>query len=165
MWTANGHLQWRHDKHDGVPNHQPHDCLLNHLFGHRWKKTSKLRVTGLCEGNSPVTGEFPTQRASYAENVSIWWRHHGEPVHNASWSLRSWTQKSMKHMLYQLQVIFLLCVLDKWGIYIVFLQLVQSIAIYFSIKGGITSDQTFCHVDRDHVDEVCIVVYHVSIYA
>ena len=22
------------------------------------KKTSKLRVTGLCEGNSPVTGEF-----------------------------------------------------------------------------------------------------------
>ena len=28
----------------------------------RWKKTSKLRVTGLCEGNSPVTGEFPAQR-------------------------------------------------------------------------------------------------------
>ena len=25
---------------------------------HRWKKTSKLRVTGLCDGNSPVTGEF-----------------------------------------------------------------------------------------------------------
>ena len=33
-------------------------------------------VTGLCEGNSPVTGEFPVQRASNAENVSIWWRHH-----------------------------------------------------------------------------------------
>ena len=28
------------------------------------KKTSKLRVTSLCEGNSPVTGEFPAQRAS-----------------------------------------------------------------------------------------------------
>ena len=40
------------------------------------KKTSKLRVTGLCEGNSPGTGEFPAQMASYAENVSIWWRHH-----------------------------------------------------------------------------------------
>ena len=26
--------------------------------------------------NSPVTGEFPTQRASNAENISIWWRHH-----------------------------------------------------------------------------------------
>ena len=40
------------------------------------KKTSKLHVTGLCEGNSPVTGEFPTQRASNAENASIWWHHH-----------------------------------------------------------------------------------------
>ena len=40
------------------------------------KKTSKLRVTGLCEGNSPVTGEFPVQRASNTENVSTWWRHH-----------------------------------------------------------------------------------------
>ena len=43
---------------------------------HRSKQTSKLRVTGLCMGNSPVTGEFPAQMASNAENVSIWWRHH-----------------------------------------------------------------------------------------
>ena len=42
----------------------------------RSKKTSKHRVTGLCAGNSPVTGEFPGQKASNAENVSIWWRHH-----------------------------------------------------------------------------------------
>ena len=40
------------------------------------KKTSKLRVTGLCEGKPPVTGGFPSQRARNAENVSIWWRHH-----------------------------------------------------------------------------------------
>ena len=40
------------------------------------RKTSKLRVTGLCEGNSPVTGEFPAQKASNAQNDSIWWRHH-----------------------------------------------------------------------------------------
>ena len=40
------------------------------------KKTSKLRVTGLCAGNSPETGEFPAQMASNAENVSIWWRRH-----------------------------------------------------------------------------------------
>ena len=39
------------------------------------KKTLKLRVTGLCAGNSPVTGEFTAQRASDAENVSISWRH------------------------------------------------------------------------------------------
>ena len=42
----------------------------------RSKKTSKSRVTGLCAGNSPGTGEFPAQMASNAENVSIWWRHH-----------------------------------------------------------------------------------------
>ena len=40
-------------------------------------KTSKFRVTGLCAGNSPVPSEFPAQMTSYAENVSIWWRHHG----------------------------------------------------------------------------------------
>ena len=69
-------LHWRHNEHDGVLNNQPHDCFLNRLFRHRSKKTSNLRVTGLCEGNSPVTGELPAQRASNAENVSIWWRHY-----------------------------------------------------------------------------------------
>ena len=60
-----------------VSNHQPHDWLLNRLFRRRSKKTSKLRVTGLCVGNSPGTGEFAAQMASYAEIFSIWWRHHG----------------------------------------------------------------------------------------
>ena len=45
--------RWRHDGRDSVSNHQPHDCLLNRLFRRRSKKTSKLRVTGLCAGNSP----------------------------------------------------------------------------------------------------------------
>ena len=69
-------LHWRHIERDGVSNEQPHDRLFNRLLGHKSKKTSKLSVTGLCEGNSPVTREFPAQRASYSENVSIWWRHH-----------------------------------------------------------------------------------------
>ena len=51
-------LQWRHNERDGVSNHQPRDCLLNRLFRRRSKLTSKLRVNGLCAGNSPVTGEF-----------------------------------------------------------------------------------------------------------
>ena len=70
-------LRWRQNGRDSVSNHQPHDCLLNRLFRRRSKKTSKLLVTGLCARNSPGTGEFPAQMASYAENVSIWWRHHG----------------------------------------------------------------------------------------
>ena len=40
------------------------------------QRTSKLRVTGLCDEKPPVTGGFPSQRASNAENVSIWWRLH-----------------------------------------------------------------------------------------
>ena len=75
-------LQWRHNGRNGPSNHQPHHCLLNRLFGQRSKKTSKLRVTGLCEGNSPVTGAFLSQGASNAVNVSIWCRHH-------VWSLKS----------------------------------------------------------------------------
>ena len=69
-------LQWRHNGRDGVSNHQPQHCLLNCLFRRKSKATSKLRVTGLCARNSPLTGEFPAQMASNAENVSIWWRHH-----------------------------------------------------------------------------------------
>ena len=69
-------LRWRYNERGSVSNHQPHDCLLNGLFGRRSKKAWKLRVTGLCAGNSPGTGVFPAQMASNAENVSIRWRHH-----------------------------------------------------------------------------------------
>ena len=77
-------LQWHHNERDGASNHQTRDYLLNRLCRRSSKKTSKLRVTGLCEGNSPVTGEFPAQTASNAENVSIWWRHHDtwDVMHN-----------------------------------------------------------------------------------
>ena len=75
-WAFAWSLQWRHNGRDNVSNYQPHDCLFNRLFKRKSKKTLKLRVTGLCAGNSPVTGEFPAQMASNAENVSIWWRHH-----------------------------------------------------------------------------------------
>ena len=74
-------LQWRQNGGNGVSNHQLHHCLLNRLFRRRSKQASKLRVTGLCTGNSPVTGEFPAQMASNVENVSIW-RHHAHSLKN-----------------------------------------------------------------------------------
>ena len=52
-------LHRRQNDHDGISNHQPHGCLLNRLFRRRSKKTSKLRVTGLCVGNSPGPGISP----------------------------------------------------------------------------------------------------------
>ena len=69
-------LQWRHNECDGVSNHRRLDCLLNRLFRRKSKKTSKLHKTGLCTGNSPMTGEFPAQTASNAKNASIWWLYY-----------------------------------------------------------------------------------------
>ena len=42
---------------------------------------------------APVIGEFPAQRASYAENVSIWWRHHAK-------CLQPWTIQSPNSKLH-----------------------------------------------------------------
>ena len=56
MWYC---THYSHNEHDGISNHQPHDCLLNRLFRRKSKKTSKLCVITLCAENSLVTGEFP----------------------------------------------------------------------------------------------------------
>ena len=75
-WQCLNTLQWRHNERES----QITSLTIVYstvLFSRHWsKKTSKLRVTGLCAENSPVTGEFPEQMASNAENVSIRWRHH-----------------------------------------------------------------------------------------
>ena len=62
-------LHWHHNERDGISNYRRLDCLLNRLFGRRSKKTPKLRVTPLCEGNSPVIGEFTAQRVHNADDV------------------------------------------------------------------------------------------------
>ena len=68
-------LRWRHDGHDGVSNHQPHHCLLNRLFECTSKKTSKLRVTGLCAGNSPH--KWPVTRKMFPfDDVITHWHSH-----------------------------------------------------------------------------------------
>ena len=70
-------LRWRHNHHPAVSNHQPHGCLLNRLFRRRWKKTSKLRVTGLCAGNSPGPVNSPhkgpvTRKMFPFDDVIMW---------------------------------------------------------------------------------------------
>ena len=51
-------LRWSHNGRDSVSNH----CLLHRLFRRRSKKTSKLRVTGLCVGNSSGPVNSPHKR-------------------------------------------------------------------------------------------------------
>ena len=88
-------LQWYHNECNGVSNHWRLNGLLNRLFRCWSKKTSKFCITGLCEGNSPVTSEFPSQRASNTENVSIRWHHHSTMMqHQMLWCHRI---KSLSH--------------------------------------------------------------------
>ena len=47
-------LQCRHNEHHWFSTHRRLYSLPNNLFRRISKKTSRLRVTGLCEGNSPV---------------------------------------------------------------------------------------------------------------
>ena len=56
--------------------------LFNRLFRRRSKKTSKLRVTGLCAGNSPVTAQGPVTRKVFPfDDVIMWW-HWRKPLAN-----------------------------------------------------------------------------------
>ena len=65
--NSNMSLEWLHNGRDDVTDLQPNHCLLNRLFRRRSTKSSKLRITGLCVGNLPVTGEFPAQLTSNAK--------------------------------------------------------------------------------------------------
>ena len=60
-------LHWRHNGLDSVSNNQPHHCFLSRLFGRRPKETSKLSVTALCVGNSPVNSphKWPVTRKMF----------------------------------------------------------------------------------------------------
>ena len=71
-WT----LQWRHNGRDGVSNHQPRFGYSTFIQAQIKENIKAPCHWSLC-GNSPVTGEFPTQKVSNAEYASIWWRHHG----------------------------------------------------------------------------------------
>ena len=70
-YHAANHNNDNYNEHDGLSNHQTHVCLRNRLFRRRWNEISKHRLTCFCEGNSPVTDEFPAQRASNAEMLSF----------------------------------------------------------------------------------------------
>ena len=146
-------LQWRHNGYDSVWNHQPHDCLLNHLFRRRSKKISKLRVTGLCAKNSPKTGEFPAQMASNAENVSIWWRHHANSRTN---KLRVWglEQKSPKADTFC--VIYLSVELFKY--FFLFLWFLKNLHVMWLMDSFSMKFSSFHNRNSDYV-------YHITIFS
>ena len=65
-----------HESHV-VTSHRSWDGFFNSLCGPTSTNyQSQSASLALCEGNSSVTGELPTQGASNAENASIWCRYH-----------------------------------------------------------------------------------------
>ena len=67
-------LQWRHNDHGGSPASR---LFTKSFIQAKIKEHIKAPLHWPLCGEFTGTGEFPAQRASYAENVSIWWRHHG----------------------------------------------------------------------------------------
>ena len=68
-------LQWCHNDHHGVSNHLHSTVCLNVYLNYHQRQTKPV-LLALCEWNPPVTGGFPSQMASNAENVPMEWRHH-----------------------------------------------------------------------------------------
>ena len=69
-------LQWRHNGHDGVSNHQPHHCLLNRLFGRRSKKKAKLHVRGIHRGPVNSPHKWSVTRKMFPFDDVIMWNIH-----------------------------------------------------------------------------------------
>ena len=118
-------LEWCHNERNVVSNRQPHDCLLYIKAPRHW----------FCEGNSPVTCEFTAERASNAENVSIWWRHHVfQPICIVDENLT--TVNWIEYDIFVLNIIFVTQML-KWILptcdEISFFCLLASITYYFKI--------------------------------
>ena len=95
--SSHSSLRWRHNDHDGVSNHQPHGCLLNRLFRRRSKKTSKLRVTGLCVGTSPgpvnSPHKWPVTRKMFPFDDVIMYK-----ISSSQFSLTQWYRASYKYV-------------------------------------------------------------------
>ena len=66
---------WRHNERDGVSKHRRHAWLFNRFLRRRSKKTSKLRVTGLCRGihqwsvDSPHKGPVTRKMFSFDDVI------------------------------------------------------------------------------------------------
>ena len=83
-----------HERH-GVPDHWSFECLLNNSFG-LTSENNQLTLLTLCWRKPPVTGGFPSQRASDVEKVSIWWSLHALFIFVSKWFCKELILKSMK---------------------------------------------------------------------
>ena len=69
-------LQWRHNGHGGVPNHQPHHCLLVPLFRGGSERHQSSALLTFVRGIYRWPVNLPHKGQVTRNHVSIWWRHH-----------------------------------------------------------------------------------------
>ena len=86
-------LQWHHKECDGISNQWCLDCLLNHLFRHQWKKTSKFRITGLCVGNPLLSWPAPCHNLKQCL-IIVNWTLRNKFQWNAIWNSYSFIQEN-----------------------------------------------------------------------
>ena len=80
--------------------------IFSTVYSDADQRKHQSSVTGLCAGNLPVTGEFPAQMASNAENVSIEWRHHVMLQLLSRWYRQSWSHQA-QNTKYAIPVLWL----------------------------------------------------------
>ena len=87
--TGIASLQWRHNERNGVSNHRRLVCSTV-CSGADQRKHQSSASLAFVMGIHRWPVDSPAQRASSAENVSIWWRQHVTPgsVH-ALWHLET----------------------------------------------------------------------------
>ena len=73
MWHIESHMF-------KLPSNIPEFCLSTADWLQQRNRPRFLLLI-LCEGNTPVTGGFPSQRATNADNVSMAWRFHDAANH------------------------------------------------------------------------------------
>ena len=103
--------------HFGVSNHQQLHCLVNRVYKRTSKKMSKLRATGLCEENPPLTGEFLPTKGQYREkfhlmHLELFGADHlritslpEESIYAKFWSCQTWSCGSISQLCHSAQAL------------------------------------------------------------
>ena len=102
-------LQWRHNECDGVLNHQPHGCLLNHLFRHRWKKhqssASMAFVWGIHRWPTNSQHKGPVMRKMFPfDDVIMWLVNSDVGRQAADYQTLSKNKKIPNHIFFSLSL-------------------------------------------------------------
>ena len=68
-------------EYHGISKHQQLKCFSTASLSYHQRKHQSSVLLALCEGNPPVTGGFPSQRASNSEIISMSYSYHRQATY------------------------------------------------------------------------------------